>query len=60
MARRLPLPAFAANVQVHQVAEFTHAAFCQALQSVDTVIYGVGLPEQFAFDAGIFERVNLD
>jgi nucleoside-diphosphate-sugar epimerase len=59
MARRLPQPAFAANVQVHQVAEFTHAAFCQALQGVDAVIYGVGLPEQFAFDTGVFDRVNL-
>jgi nucleoside-diphosphate-sugar epimerase len=60
MVRRLPLPTFAANVQVHQEAEFTHAAFCQALQGVDTVIYGVGLPEQFAFDTGIFDQVNLD
>jgi nucleoside-diphosphate-sugar epimerase len=59
MVRRPPQNAFAANVQVHQVAEFTHAAFCQALQGVDTVIYGVGLPEQFAFDDGIFDRVNL-
>jgi nucleoside-diphosphate-sugar epimerase len=59
MARRMPQPAFASNMQVLQVPEFTHAAFSQALQGIDLVIYGVGLPEQFAFDAGVFEQVNL-
>ncbi len=60
MVRRTPQPPFAASVKVHQAAEFTHAAFCKALRGMDTVIYGVGLPEQFAFDTAIFDRVNLD
>jgi nucleoside-diphosphate-sugar epimerase len=60
LARRLPQPAFAPHVQVRLAAQFTPTAFCQALQGVDAVVYGVGLPEQFAFDTGIFERVNLD
>lgn len=60
MVRRMPQPSFAADVHVLQVPEFTHATFCQALQGIDTVVYGVGLPEQFAFDTRIFERVNYD
>jgi nucleoside-diphosphate-sugar epimerase len=59
MVRRMPQPTFAPNVRLVQVPEFTHAAFSQALQGIDLVIYGVGLPEQFAFDAGVFEQVNL-
>jgi nucleoside-diphosphate-sugar epimerase len=60
MVRRRPQPDFVASVHVLQVPEFTHATFCQALEGVDAVVYGVGLPEQFAFDTGIFDRVNLD
>lgn len=31
-----------------------------ARQGMDIAIYGVGLPEQFAFDTGVFDRMNLD
>lgn len=37
---------------------FTQMAFEEALEGVDQVIYGVGLPEQFLFDPSTFERVN--
>ena len=30
-----------------------------ARQGMDIAIYGVGLPEQFAFDTGMFDRMNL-
>ena len=36
------------------------AAFDHALAEQDVAIYGVGLPEQFAFDTGVFARVNRD
>lgn len=48
-----------AGVRVIQADNFTPEAFARALQDVDAVIYGVGLPEQFAFDTAIFDRVNL-
>ena len=28
------------------------------MSGVDHVIYGIGLPEQFQFDDGVFDRVN--
>jgi nucleoside-diphosphate-sugar epimerase len=39
-------------------AEFDAQAFASALQGIDHVVYGIGLPEQFLFDDGVFERVN--
>ncbi len=63
MARRVLTPEFTGQVRVLLEPEFTQAAFGRALQGatgpLDAVIYGVGLPEQFAFDTGVFERVNL-
>jgi len=50
--------AFPANVSVLKSKEFTSDAFHQALRDVDCVIYAVGLPEQFSFDAQLFQRVN--
>ena len=48
-------------VGVREVAEphFTEDTFARLLPEVECAIYGVGLPEQFVFDSGIFERVNL-
>lgn len=54
--RRLPFPD---AVSVVCEPSFTPQAFARALQGVDGVIYGVGLPEQFAFDTGVFDEVNL-
>lgn len=55
--RRLVFPA---SVKVLQAPAFDAAAMRQALQGVDGVIYGVGIPEQFAFDPRVFEQINLD
>ena len=54
---RLPFPD---AVKVVQAPAFTAQAFRQALDGVDAVIYGVGIPEQFAFDTQVFDRTNLD
>ena len=51
---------FPAGVRVLQAERFTPEVFADALQGMDIAIYGVGLPEQFAFDTGVFDRVNLD
>ncbi len=51
---------FPDSVQVLKAPVFDATAFRQALQGVDAVIYGVGLPEQFAFDTQVFDRTNLD
>ena len=51
---------FPAGVRVLQAERFTPEVFAGALQGMDIAIYGVGLPEQFAFDTGVFDRVNLD
>lgn len=48
------------GVRVVQADAFTPEAFAQALDGQDAVIYGIGLPEQFAFDTAIFDQVNLD
>jgi dihydroflavonol-4-reductase len=61
---RLPFPA---SVQVVTAPSFDEATFARLLPAdlssnnppFDCAIYGIGLPEQFAFDTGIFERVNL-
>jgi dihydroflavonol-4-reductase len=50
---------FPSGVQVVTEVEFTEARFARLLPGMDCAIYGVGLPEQFAFDTDIFERVNL-
>jgi nucleoside-diphosphate-sugar epimerase len=49
---------FPSSVKVLECKEFTPAAFRAALQDVDRVIYGVGLPEQFTFNDSIFDQVN--
>jgi len=49
---------FPANVRVLRHAKFSPDAFRTALQGMDHVIYGIGLPEQFTFDPTIFETVN--
>ncbi len=54
-ARARPFPP---NIRVVRQPEFSAAAFRDALQDTDYVIYGIGLPEQFTFDPQIFERVN--
>jgi nucleoside-diphosphate-sugar epimerase len=51
--------AFPSNVKVLQAPAFDASALRQALQGVDAVIYGVGIPEQFAFDTQIFDQINL-
>ena len=38
--------------------DFTPDVFKSALSGVDHVIYGIGLPEQFQFDDGVFDKVN--
>ena len=52
--------AFPAGVQVVTEANFTQEGFERLLPQVDCAVYGIGLPEQFTFDAGIFEAVNLN
>jgi len=51
-------PRFPDNIRVIQSAEFTPDAIRAALEGADHVIYGIGLPEQFTRDPGIFEKVN--
>jgi hypothetical protein len=46
-------------VPVVTEAECTEASFARLLPRMDCAISDVGLLEQLAFDAGIFERVNL-
>lgn len=50
---------FPESVRVVAESNFTEALFARLLPQMDCAIYGVGLPEQFTFDAGVFERVNL-
>ena len=38
--------------------EFNAQVLGGVLQDMDWVVYGVGLPEQFALDTGVFDRVN--
>lgn len=54
-ARKLPFPD---NVTVMERKAFTAGSFAEALDGIEHVIYGVGLPEQFRFDTTAFERVN--
>lgn len=54
---RLPFPE---PVRVVQAPAFTPQAFAQAMEGVDAVIYGVGIPEQFAFDTQVFDRINFE
>jgi nucleoside-diphosphate-sugar epimerase len=54
-AARLPFPE---GVRVVAEPEFTSAVFAQVLGDVECAIYGVGLPEQFAIDIDVFDRVN--
>ncbi len=55
-ARKLPFPD---NVRVIEHPQFTAEGFAAALEGVDHVVYGIGLPEQFRRDTAIFERVNV-
>lgn len=50
---------FPPSVQVVREPVFSEAVFARLLPQAEAVVYGIGLPEQFSFDAGIFERVNL-
>ena len=50
---------FPESITVVVEPNFTGAVFERLLPEADCAIYGVGLPEQFAFDKQIFERVNL-
>ena len=59
LVRRAEDPALPAAARLIVEPSFTEATFARALAGVDAVVYGVGLPEQFTFDAGVFERVNL-
>ncbi len=58
LVRRTGLP-FPTGVRVVAAPVFSEELFANLLPGHDIAIYGVGLPEQFSFDAGIFERVNL-
>ena len=51
---------FPQTVRVLESRSLNPQAFRQALSGIDHVIYSVGLPEQYAPDSGVFERVNLD
>jgi nucleoside-diphosphate-sugar epimerase len=59
LVRKLGGLRFRDGVRVVVAGEFTEAVFAPLLVGQDLAIYGIGLPEQFAFDAGVFERVNL-
>jgi dihydroflavonol-4-reductase len=50
---------FAPGVRVVSAPVFTPDTFAPLLAECDCAIYAIGLPEQFTFDASIFERVNL-
>ena len=49
---------FPDGVTVIERRDFTPDVFKSALSGVDHVIYGIGLPEQFQFDDGVFDQVN--
>jgi dihydroflavonol-4-reductase len=59
LIRRSLKTAFAQPLRTIVEPVFDEQAFEKALQGIECVVYGVGLPEQFAFDRKIFERVNL-
>ncbi len=50
---------FAPNVSVIKADALDEAEFKRALEGMDAVIYGIGLPEQFTPTKDLFERVNL-
>jgi nucleoside-diphosphate-sugar epimerase len=54
-ASRLP---FSKSIRRVAVPEFDAEVFGRALRDVECAVYCVGLPEQFAFDTGVFDRVN--
>ena len=56
-SRKLTFPD---NVRVIEAGVFSAEIFQSALSNIDTVIYGVGLPEQFAASNDLFRRVNHD
>ena len=49
---------FASGVRVIQAPAFDGKVFAQALAGQDLVVYGIGLPEQYARNPDIFEQVN--
>jgi nucleoside-diphosphate-sugar epimerase len=51
---------FASAITVRSAAQFDEQVFEQALVGQDHVIYGVGLPEQFAPSKDMFDRINYD
>jgi nucleoside-diphosphate-sugar epimerase len=48
------------GARVVEARAFDRDSFTRALEGQDAAIYGVGLPEQFTFDTGVFARVNRD
>ena len=38
--------------------EFSDEAFSGVLRDAECAVYVIGLPEQFAFDTAVFDRVN--
>jgi putative NADH-flavin reductase len=51
---------FASAVTVRSAPQFDEQVFEQALVGQDRVIYGIGLPEQFAPSKDMFDRINYD
>ena len=60
LVRKVGKLTFPKNVRVVLEPEFNEATFAALLPNMECAIYGVGLPEQFTFDSGIFERVTLN
>ncbi len=58
LVRRALPGRFAPSVRVVVAQSFTPAAFAEVLAGQDVAVYGVGMPEQFTFDAQVFEQVN--
>jgi nucleoside-diphosphate-sugar epimerase len=52
---RLP---FSQGIRVVAGPEFNAQVFGGVLKDMDCAVYSVGLPEQFALDTGVFDRVN--
>jgi nucleoside-diphosphate-sugar epimerase len=50
---------FAPNISLIKAPVFNEKVFEQALEGHDAVVYGLGLPEQFAPTRGMFDEVNL-
>lgn len=58
LVRDRSLLPFPKSIGVIAEPEFNAQVFGGVLEDMDCAVYGVGLPEQFAFDTGVFDRVN--